>query len=110
MRSSRLHSMQKISRFKGTQEEIVPWPDGKRTPMLAATIFHSEGGLSLTLGRTWRANARPDLLQAKFSSIPVVFARKYQITGNLAGLIYLGLGTGSILGVMIFSVVKNRAI
>jgi multidrug resistance protein len=49
-------------------------------------------------------------LYIMFSSIPVVFARQYQITGNMAGLIYLGLGTGSILGVMLFSVVTNRAI
>ncbi|KAH6689845.1 major facilitator superfamily domain-containing protein [Plectosphaerella plurivora] len=49
-------------------------------------------------------------LYIMFSTMPAVFARQYHITGSIAGLTYLGLGVGSLLGVMTFSLFSNHAI
>ncbi|KFA55326.1 hypothetical protein S40293_08926 [Stachybotrys chartarum IBT 40293] len=45
-----------------------------------------------------------------FSSVTQVFNRQYGISGSLSGLIFLGLGIGSLIGVLVTSVVTDRAI
>lgn len=45
-----------------------------------------------------------------FSSVTSVFRNTYGITGNLSGLIYLGLGIGALIGMTITSILSDRAV
>ncbi|RYP61967.1 hypothetical protein DL770_009668 [Monosporascus sp. CRB-9-2] len=45
-----------------------------------------------------------------FSSVTEVFSQQYGITGSISGLVYLGLGIGSLTGVLVTSIVTDRAV
>jgi len=47
-------------------------------------------------------------LYLMFSSITEVFIEKYRFSSNIAGLAYLGIGIGSIIGLMIISLTSDR--
>lgn len=49
-------------------------------------------------------------LYLMFSSVTSVFREQYGIHGNLSGLIYLGLGLGNLIGMVMTSVTTDRAI
>lgn len=49
-------------------------------------------------------------LYLMFSSVTSVFREQYGISGNLSGLIYLGLGLGNLIGMVMTSVTTDRAI
>ncbi|KAH7313949.1 major facilitator superfamily domain-containing protein [Stachybotrys elegans] len=45
-----------------------------------------------------------------FSSVTQVFSQQYGIRGSLSGLVFLGMGIGSLIGVLATSIVTDRAI
>ena len=49
-------------------------------------------------------------LYLMFSSITVVFQQQYGIHGELSGLVFLGLGLGNLIGMVLTSLVTDRAI